>query len=53
MHNILRNVTFAYYILPQMENATYGQSTEVCQFVFSDVQNGVKAPKFVGVKNLQ
>jgi hypothetical protein len=46
-------VTFAYYISPQMENATYEQSTEVCHFVFSDVQNGVKSPKFVGVKNLQ
>lgn len=45
---------FAYDLLPQMEDATYEHSTEVCQSVFSDVKkNGIKAPKFVDVKNLQ
>ena len=31
-------VAFAYYLLPQMENATYEPSTEVCQSVFSDLK---------------
>lgn len=35
-----------------MENATYEQSTEACQSVFSNVKNGVKSPKCVDVKNL-